>query len=125
MRPTPSIHFTYESKWVSCSEMKEPDGGEETILENMGICRKPSLLKWIVNAVPVWRETKLYITDTKFGDVHVRIYQPKSPSTGQRRGIIYLHGGAGLFGSIKAYQVLCRHLARESESVLVCVGCMR
>ncbi|XP_028596427.2 arylacetamide deacetylase-like 3 [Podarcis muralis] len=92
-----------------------------SILENLGICTKPTLLKWSSSAMPAGSESRLYTTDTKFDNVTVRIYQPKGLSTGQR-GIIYLYGGAGLFGSIKAYRMLCRYLSRESESVLLCVG---
>uniref|UniRef100_A0A8C8B720 Alpha/beta hydrolase fold-3 domain-containing protein n=1 Tax=Otus sunia TaxID=257818 RepID=A0A8C8B720_9STRI len=33
-------------------------------------------------------------------EVPLRIYQPKWPPTGKRRGILYFHGGAGTFGSI-------------------------
>ncbi|XP_034975809.2 arylacetamide deacetylase-like 3 [Zootoca vivipara] len=92
-----------------------------SILEKLRICATPTFLKWSSSAVPVWSEPRLFTIDTKFDTVTVRIYQPKGLSTGQR-GIIYLYGGAGLLGSIRAYQMLCRYLSRESESVLLCVG---
>lgn len=68
-------------------------------MEKLGICTKPTFLKWSSSAMPAGSEPRLYTTDTKFDNVTVRIYQPKGLSTGQR-GIIYLYGGAGLFGSI-------------------------
>uniref|UniRef100_A0A8C3IAD5 Alpha/beta hydrolase fold-3 domain-containing protein n=1 Tax=Chrysemys picta bellii TaxID=8478 RepID=A0A8C3IAD5_CHRPI len=92
-------------------------------------------------------DPKLFIKDLQFEDVPVRLYQPRAPSEGLRRGLIYLHGGGWMFGSISkslkgwdssefktliqchwkhlfsdSYDRVCRYIARESESVVVSVG---
>uniref|UniRef100_A0A670JT99 Alpha/beta hydrolase fold-3 domain-containing protein n=1 Tax=Podarcis muralis TaxID=64176 RepID=A0A670JT99_PODMU len=54
--------------------------------------------------------------------VPVRVYWPKTPAAGNRRGIIYLHGGAGLLGSIRACENVCCSIVHESDSVVVNVG---
>ncbi|KAJ7306497.1 hypothetical protein JRQ81_009852 [Phrynocephalus forsythii] len=38
--------------------------------------------------------------DLCFDGVPVRLYQPKVPSVGKRKGFVFYHGGAGVFGSI-------------------------
>ncbi|KFR00116.1 Arylacetamide deacetylase-like 3, partial [Opisthocomus hoazin] len=65
---------------------------------------------------------KLLIKDLKVDEVPLRIYQPKWPPTGKRRGILYFHGGAGTFGSIRAFERVCRHIAKKCNSVVVSVG---
>lgn len=70
------------------------------ILEKLGICSDLSLLRVVLDGIPPRRDPKLLIKDLKVDEVPVRIYQPKWPPTGKRRGILYFHGGAGTFGSI-------------------------
>ncbi|KFZ67501.1 Arylacetamide deacetylase-like 4, partial [Podiceps cristatus] len=65
---------------------------------------------------------KLLIKDLKVGEVPLRIYQPKWPPTGKRRGVLYFHGGAGTFGSIGAFERVCRYIAKKCNSVVVSVG---
>uniref|UniRef100_A0A8C8S432 Alpha/beta hydrolase fold-3 domain-containing protein n=1 Tax=Pelusios castaneus TaxID=367368 RepID=A0A8C8S432_9SAUR len=76
----------------------------------------------VSNEILLWKATNLFIKDLKFAKVPVRVYQPKAPSAGPRRGVVYLHGGVGLIGTIKTYEKLCRHVASTSDSVVVCVG---
>lgn len=45
-------------------------------------------------------DPKLFIQDLQFNKVPVRVYQPKAASDGQRRGIIFFHGGGWMFGSL-------------------------
>uniref|UniRef100_A0A8D0ENR2 Alpha/beta hydrolase fold-3 domain-containing protein n=1 Tax=Strix occidentalis caurina TaxID=311401 RepID=A0A8D0ENR2_STROC len=59
-----------------------------------------SLLRAVLDGIPPRRDSKLLIKDLKVDEVPLRIYQPKWPPTGKRRGILYFHGGAGTFGSI-------------------------
>ncbi|NWI98658.1 ADCL4 protein, partial [Crypturellus undulatus] len=92
------------------------------ILEKLGICGDLSLLRFFLEGIPPWRDSKLLIQDFKVDDVPLRIYQPKQPPTGKRRGLLYFHGGAGTFGSIGAFERVCRHIARECNSVVVSVG---
>uniref|UniRef100_A0A8D0EQM7 Alpha/beta hydrolase fold-3 domain-containing protein n=1 Tax=Strix occidentalis caurina TaxID=311401 RepID=A0A8D0EQM7_STROC len=70
------------------------------ILEKLGICSDLSLLRAVLDGIPPRRDSKLLIKDLKVDEVPLRIYQPKWPPTGKRRGILYFHGGAGTFGSI-------------------------
>ncbi|NXY47866.1 ADCL4 protein, partial [Ceuthmochares aereus] len=50
--------------------------------------------------LPTCRDSKLFIKDLHFDEVPVRIYCPKVPSPRERRGLIFIHGGCGMFGSI-------------------------
>ncbi|XP_008489408.1 arylacetamide deacetylase-like 4 [Calypte anna] len=92
------------------------------ILAKLGICSDFSLLRVVLDGVPPWRDSKLLIKDLKVDEVPLRIYQPKWPPTGKRRGILYFHGGAGTFGSIRAFERICRHIAKKCNSVVVSVG---
>uniref|UniRef100_A0ACB8EDZ3 Uncharacterized protein n=1 Tax=Sphaerodactylus townsendi TaxID=933632 RepID=A0ACB8EDZ3_9SAUR len=92
-------------------------------LEKLGICSQIAVLRLVFNGVPSMNDPKLYIKNLYFEHVPVRVYWPKlSTPVGNLRGIIYLHGGIGVVGSIKAYERVCRYLAKESESVVVCIG---
>ncbi|KFZ50961.1 Arylacetamide deacetylase-like 4, partial [Antrostomus carolinensis] len=64
----------------------------------------------------------LVIKDLHFDEVPVRIYLPKVPSATKRRGVIFFHGGCGMFGSIRSHERVCRSIARKSDSVVVSVG---
>ncbi|NXR16142.1 ADCL4 protein, partial [Semnornis frantzii] len=46
------------------------------------------------------RDPELFTKDLHFDEVPVRIYLPREPSAGKRRGVIFFHGGCGIFGSI-------------------------
>ncbi|NXY86767.1 ADCL4 protein, partial [Alcedo cyanopectus] len=92
------------------------------LLEKLGICSDLVLLRVMLNGIPPWRDPHLLIKDLKVGEVPVRIYQPKWPPTGKRRGILYFHGGAGTFGSISAFERVCRCMAKSCNSVVVSVG---
>ncbi|NXF77505.1 ADCL4 protein, partial [Sclerurus mexicanus] len=66
--------------------------------------------------------SQLLIKDLHFDGVPVRIYFPREPSVGKRRGVIFFHGGCGIFGSIRCYERICRYITRKSDSVVVSVG---
>uniref|UniRef100_A0A8D0DKR3 Alpha/beta hydrolase fold-3 domain-containing protein n=1 Tax=Salvator merianae TaxID=96440 RepID=A0A8D0DKR3_SALMN len=92
------------------------------ILESLHICTELQFLHLFHRGGNPGKNATLFIKDTKFKQVPVRIYQPKSPSAGRRKGIVYFHGGGWVFGSIGSHDNICRYLARESESVVVSVG---
>uniref|UniRef100_A0A8D0ERF9 Alpha/beta hydrolase fold-3 domain-containing protein n=1 Tax=Strix occidentalis caurina TaxID=311401 RepID=A0A8D0ERF9_STROC len=92
------------------------------LLEKVGITSEVQFLRIIMDGIPPLEDKHLFIKDLRFEKVKVRIYQPKIPTTSQRRGILYFHGGVGLFGSIRAYERTCRYFARKSNSVVVSVG---
>ncbi|NWW51228.1 ADCL3 protein, partial [Pedionomus torquatus] len=92
------------------------------ILQKLKICSDFSVLRILMDGIPPCRDLKLLIKDLKVDDVPLRIYQPKQPPTGKRRGILYFHGGAGTFGSIRAFERICRYIAKKCDSVVVSVG---
>jgi acetyl esterase len=57
------------------------------------------------------------------GFLPVRIYTPAAVSVEQESGgIVYFHGGAGVFGSLDTHEGLCRMLANSSGCRVVSVG---
>ncbi|NXC26721.1 ADCL4 protein, partial [Campylorhamphus procurvoides] len=66
--------------------------------------------------------SQLLMKDLHFDGVPVRIYFPREPSLGKRRGVILFHGGCGIFGSIRGFERICRYITRKSDSVVVSVG---
>ncbi|NXN34316.1 ADCL4 protein, partial [Nycticryphes semicollaris] len=72
--------------------------------------------------LPLCGDSQLCIKDLRFEEVPVRIYIPRVPSAGNRRGVIFFHGGCGMFGSIRSYERICRNIARKADSVVVSVG---
>ncbi|NWV69516.1 ADCL4 protein, partial [Malurus elegans] len=72
--------------------------------------------------LPAYWDSRLFIKDLNFDGVPVRIYLPREPSASKRRGVIFFHGGCGIFASIRTYERACRYLARKSDSVVVSVG---
>ncbi|XP_074017545.1 arylacetamide deacetylase-like 4 [Numenius arquata] len=91
-------------------------------LQSLGIVKEHVLIRLIYDGLPVCRDSQLCIKDLHFDEVPVRIYLPKVPSAGKRRGVIFFHGGCGMFGSIRSYERICRHIARKADSVVVSVG---
>nr|XP_013795496.1 PREDICTED: arylacetamide deacetylase-like 4 [Apteryx mantelli mantelli] len=91
-------------------------------LENLGILEEHILIRFISNGLPACKDSKLFIKDLHFDEVPVRIYLPRLPSASKRRGLIFFHGGCGMFGSIRSYERTCRYIASKSDSVVVSVG---
>src|SRR5215470_18043036 len=52
----------------------------------------------------------------------VRIYTPLVETTGRLPGLVYFHGGTGVFCSIETHDGLCRMLANESGCRVFSVG---
>ncbi|XP_013043329.3 arylacetamide deacetylase-like 4 [Anser cygnoides] len=92
------------------------------ILEKIGICSQINFVRYMQGVRTLGADQKLFIKDLCFGKVPVRIYQPKAPSSSQRRGVMFFHGGGWTLGSVDTHENLCRSLARESDSVVVSVG---
>ena len=55
------------------------------------------------------------------GPLRVRIYIPASIKTGKSAGLVYFHGGAGVFCNIETHEGLCRMLANESGCRVISV----
>ncbi|XP_068096563.1 arylacetamide deacetylase-like 4 [Hyperolius riggenbachi] len=95
------------------------------ILENLGICSQIGFTRYVRDKVLVRKlgeDPKLFIKNLQFDGIPVRVYQPRSPSAGGRKGIVFFHGGGWMFGSIDSYDILCRYISKETESVVVSVG---
>ncbi|XP_061457589.1 arylacetamide deacetylase-like 4 [Rhineura floridana] len=92
------------------------------LLEKLGICHKSKIFRVAFNGIPPMKDSRLIIKDLVFDEVPVRLYCPKTSTPENRRGMIYLHGGVAIFGSIRGYERVCRYIARESNSVVVSVG---
>jgi acetyl esterase len=56
------------------------------------------------------------------GPIPIRIYAPKGSGTATLPGLIYFHGGGGVFGSIASHDSFCRVLANASACRIVSVG---
>ncbi|KAJ6656866.1 hypothetical protein lerEdw1_003197 [Lerista edwardsae] len=91
-------------------------------LEKLGICHELALNRRMFDGVSPSPDSNLLIKNLIFDDVPVRVYWPKTHVTGQRRGVLYFHGGMGLLGTFRGYERVCRNIAEGSDSVVVCVG---
>nr|XP_056721526.1 arylacetamide deacetylase-like 4 [Euleptes europaea] len=92
------------------------------ILETLGLYSIVGLLRIATVGLPTLWDFALRTQNLRFDDVRVRVYQPKKPAAQKRKGLLYFHGGAGTYGSIDAYERMLRHLAKETDSVVVAVG---
>uniref|UniRef100_A0A663LL49 Alpha/beta hydrolase fold-3 domain-containing protein n=1 Tax=Athene cunicularia TaxID=194338 RepID=A0A663LL49_ATHCN len=81
------------------SRNNSPSDHEEN-LESLGIFEEHILIRLVVDGLPAFRDSELFIKDLHFDEVPVRIYLPRVPSASKRRGVIFFHGGCGMFGSI-------------------------
>uniref|UniRef100_A0A8C8B739 Alpha/beta hydrolase fold-3 domain-containing protein n=1 Tax=Otus sunia TaxID=257818 RepID=A0A8C8B739_9STRI len=61
------------------------------------------LIRLVVDGLPACRDSELFIKDLHFDEVPVRIYLPRVPSASKRRGVIFFHGGCGMFGTLNVY----------------------
>lgn len=94
------------------------------ILERLGLCHQVRFSRWCTDCmIGNKRPTPigLRIKDSTFAGVPVRIYEPMI-SEQKRRGLMYFHGGGWVLGSIDLYDEVCRHIAKESDTVVVSVG---
>ncbi|XP_020636763.3 arylacetamide deacetylase-like 4 [Pogona vitticeps] len=93
------------------------------ILENLCLCSEIHFIRYTQEGKRRGEDPKLHIKDLMFEDIPVRIYQPRgSKAEPRRRGVIFFHGGGWMFGSINSYDHVCRHISKESDSVIVSVG---
>ncbi|KAM9299033.1 uncharacterized protein PAF06_016030 [Gastrophryne carolinensis] len=94
------------------------------ILQNMSLCTQLGFTRYIREKLMVTKlgeDPKLFIKNLTFDGIQVRVYQPRAPSAGGRKGVMFFHGGGWMFGSVDSYDTLCRYIAKETESVFVSV----
>ncbi|XP_044523093.1 arylacetamide deacetylase-like 4 [Gracilinanus agilis] len=92
------------------------------ICEKLRICSEMTFIRFVLLSVPVKMDPKLVVKDLCIGSVPVRLYQPKATSASLRKGMIFIHGGGMLIGSLDTYNSLCCFLARETNSVVLSIG---
>lgn len=56
------------------------------------------------------------------GPIPIRVYAPKDSGSATLPGLIYFHGGGGVFGSIESHDNFCRVLANAATCRVVSVG---
>ncbi|KAL6092316.1 hypothetical protein STEG23_014566 [Scotinomys teguina] len=74
---------------------------EATLFESIGLMKYEELFSIITDlhfTKPVSDEN-VTVIDTNFSNIPVRLYLPKRKSERQRPAVIYIHGGAFIFGS--------------------------
>uniref|UniRef100_A0A8C3YFU5 Arylacetamide deacetylase like 4 n=1 Tax=Catagonus wagneri TaxID=51154 RepID=A0A8C3YFU5_9CETA len=92
------------------------------IIEKLGICSMPRFIQFLHDSLRIKKDPRLVVTNLHFGTIPVRLFQPVAASPSPRRGIIFFHGGAAVFGSLDLYHNLCSFLSLETDSVLLSVG---
>uniref|UniRef100_UPI0037E721F8 neutral cholesterol ester hydrolase 1-like n=1 Tax=Semicossyphus pulcher TaxID=241346 RepID=UPI0037E721F8 len=91
----------------------------------LGVCHRLHLLNQVVSWLEVIEARSsptLYVTDSTLDGVPTRVFQPKGGRP-LKRGIIYFHGGGWALGSgrMRSYDLLCRKMAEELDSVVMSV----
>ncbi|XP_077168862.1 arylacetamide deacetylase-like 4 [Paroedura picta] len=96
--------------------------GIDYVLWKTGLLNQLVFVRAIVDLIehPVFGDPKLTIKNVSIRGVPVRVYQPKAPQS-LRRGIVHIHGGGGVIGSIACYERVSRYLANETDSVVFTV----
>ncbi|XP_034955267.2 arylacetamide deacetylase-like 4 [Zootoca vivipara] len=89
-------------------------------VEKLGIGHRYSIMRSLRRFSLLMEDSDLIIKDLVFDGVPVRVFWPRTLA-GNRKGIIFLHPGAGLFGSIQVSERPCRSFAKLSDSVVVSV----
>lgn len=91
----------------------------------LGVCHRVHLLNQVVSWVEVIEARScpaVHVTDSTLGGVPTRVFQPKE---GRRlkRGVLYFHGGGWALGSgrMRSYDLLCRKMAEDLDSVIMSV----
>nr|XP_060615075.1 arylacetamide deacetylase-like 4 [Anolis sagrei ordinatus] len=91
------------------------------ICEKLGICHRYKALATFYKAIPLKKSSALIIKNLLFEDIPVRVYWPKAASSGNRKGVVVISGGAGLFGNINMSDSHCCYIAETTDSVVVCI----
>ncbi|KAM5248723.1 arylacetamide deacetylase-like 4 [Ctenodactylus gundi] len=92
------------------------------MLEKLKICSMPRLICFIQDRLFLKKNPQVMVTNLRFGTIPVRLFRPKAEASSPRRGVIFYHGGGGMFGSLDCYHNVCSFLSRKSDSVVLCVG---
>ncbi|MYE58816.1 MAG: alpha/beta hydrolase fold domain-containing protein [Alphaproteobacteria bacterium] len=77
-----------------------------------------SSVYWNANPPPLASVVNLALAGPH-GELRVRVYRPRDD--GALPGLLYLHGGGFMLGSVESHDTLCRLLAKEAEAAVVSV----
>ncbi|XP_041669605.1 neutral cholesterol ester hydrolase 1-like [Cheilinus undulatus] len=91
----------------------------------LGVCHRLHLLNQVVSwleVIEAQSSPTLLVTDSTLGGIPTRVFQPKGGKL-LKRGIIYFHGGGWALGSgrMRSYDLLCRKMAEDLDSVVISV----
>ncbi|XP_041817239.1 neutral cholesterol ester hydrolase 1-like [Chelmon rostratus] len=91
----------------------------------LGLCHRVHLLDQVVSWLEVIEARScpaVHVTDSRLGGVPARVFQPKGGKQ-LKRGVIYFHGGGWALGSgrMRSYDLLCRKMAEDLDSVVMSV----
>ncbi|KAM3921677.1 arylacetamide deacetylase-like 4 isoform 2-T2 [Leptodactylus fuscus] len=94
------------------------------LLDKLGLLNSTEFFQFLAKfAIPKQNDDpEIFTKDLEFEGVPVRVYQPRSPSVGGRKGVMFFHGGGFMFGSIDMYDITCRYITKNSGAVVVSVG---
>ncbi|XP_064863101.1 neutral cholesterol ester hydrolase 1-like isoform X1 [Oncorhynchus nerka] len=92
----------------------------------LGVCHSVHMLNSVVSRLEViepWSSPTVRVTDSALGGVPARVFQPVGGGAKLRRGVLYFHGGGWALGSgrMRSYDLLCRRMAEELDTVVVSV----
>ncbi|XP_036045263.1 arylacetamide deacetylase-like 2 [Onychomys torridus] len=94
-----------------------------TLFENVGLMKYGELFSTLatVHFTKPVSDENITVIDTNFSGIPVRLYLPKRKSERLRPAVIFIHGGAFVFGSCKmsAYDDLNRQIANKLDAVAV------
>ncbi|XP_051266733.1 neutral cholesterol ester hydrolase 1 [Dicentrarchus labrax] len=91
----------------------------------LGVCHRVHLLNQVVSWVEVIEARSgptVLVADSTLGGVPTRVFQPKAGKQ-LKRGVVYFHGGGWALGSgrMRSYDLLCRKMAEDLDSVVMSV----
>ncbi|XP_039178228.1 arylacetamide deacetylase-like 4 [Crotalus tigris] len=96
--------------------------GLAKILDKLGICHEFVIWRLLMNGMSSRKPSDLIVKEMLFDRVPVMVCFPKRASPENRRGLVWIHGGAGLFGSLRSHERVCHFIARQSDTVIACIG---
>ncbi|XP_058017425.1 arylacetamide deacetylase-like 4 [Ahaetulla prasina] len=85
---------------------------QASTLEKLDICREFAVVKFLVDGIFLVGPCDLSIKEMLFDTVPVRLYRCKTSNPEKRRGLVWIHGGAGLFGSLSKFSKLFHWFSR-------------
>ncbi|KAM9553162.1 neutral cholesterol ester hydrolase 1-like isoform 1-T1 [Salvelinus alpinus] len=96
------------------------------VAQALGVCHSVHMLNSVVSRLEViepWSSPTVRVTDSALGGVPARVFQPVGGGAKLRRGVLYFHGGGWALGSgrMRSYDLLCRRMAEELDTVVVSV----